>query len=144
MHPYPHIYRVSAAGELSGPVGLRSAGLPELATAPPPEFDGPGGTWSPETLLVGALADCFILTFRAVARAARLEWRQLECRVEGVLERADGVTQFTRYETSAELRVPAGTDEKRAMELLERAERGCLISNSVRGTRHLTARILSA
>ncbi len=144
MHPYPHTYRVSATGEVSGPIGVRSEGLPELSTAPPPEFDGPGGVWSPETLLLGSLADCFILTFRGVARAARFEWRQLECRVEGVLERAEGVTQFTRYETSAVLSVPQGTDEKRAVELLERAEHSCLISNSMRGARHLTARIVSA
>lgn len=141
MHPYPHTYRVSAAGEASGTVAIRSEGLPELATASPPEFDGPGGVWSPETLLVGSIANCFILTFRALARATRLEWRQLECRVQGILEKADGVTQFTRFETSAELTVASGTDEKRATELLERAERGCLIANSLRGTRQLTVRV---
>ena len=40
------------------------------------------------TLLIAAVADCFILTFRAVARASRFEWISLGCTVDGVLDRA--------------------------------------------------------
>jgi len=141
VHPYPHIYRASAVGEVKGLVTVSSPQLPGLETAPPPEFDGPGGVWSPETLLCAALADCFILTFRAVSRAASFGWLRLECRVEGVLERVERTSQFTRYTTFAKLTVPEGADTARAGELLERAERGCLIANSVRGTRALNMEI---
>lgn len=141
MHPYPHTYVASAAGEDKGFVALASPQLPGLETAPPPQFDGPGGAWSPETLLCASLADCFILTFRAVARAARFEWSRLECRVEGVLERVGRMSQFTRYTTFARLTVPEGTDLAKARELLERAEQGCLIANSVNGARTLETQI---
>lgn len=141
MHPYPHTYVASAAGEGKGLVTLASPQLPSLATAPPPEFDGPGGVWSPETLLCASLADCFILTFRAVSRAARFEWSRLECRVEGVLERVGRRSQFTRYTTFAKLTVPEGADSAKARELLERAEEGCLIANSVDGSRSLETEI---
>src|SRR5215510_9017244 len=127
MHPYPHLYKVSASGAATGSIAVSAAGLPTLETAPPPEFDGPGGVWSPETLLCASVADCFILTFRAVSRAARFEWQKLECQVEGTLERADGVSKFTRFVTRAELTVPAGTDVAKAQTLLEKAEHGCLI-----------------
>jgi organic hydroperoxide reductase OsmC/OhrA len=142
MHPYPHSYIVSASGQATGPVAVASVGLPDLETAPPPQFDGPGGTWSPETLLCGAVADCFILSFRAFARAARFEWLQLECRVEGTLERVERVPQFTAYRTSATLSVPPDADVAKAQKLLEQAERGCLISNSLRGARTLEAQVL--
>ena len=56
MHPFPHTYHAAAAAEFSGPVAVTSAELPRLETAPPPEFDGPGGVWSPETLLCASLA----------------------------------------------------------------------------------------
>lgn len=141
MHPYPHIYVASATGEGKGLVALSSPQLPTLETAPPPEFDGPGGVWSPETLLCASLADCFILTFRAVSRAASFGWLRLECQVAGVLERVERTSQFTRYTTFAKLTVPEGADSARARELLERAERGCLIANSVRGTRTLEVEI---
>jgi organic hydroperoxide reductase OsmC/OhrA len=141
MHPYPHTYIASATGEGEGFVTVASPQLAALQTAPPPEFDGPGGVWSPETLLCAALANCFILTFRAVSRAASFGWLCLECRVEGVLERVERTSQFTRYTTFAKLTVPEGADTARAGELLERAERACLIANSVRGTRALNVEI---
>lgn len=141
MHPYPHSYTVSAAAQMTGLVAVTSSQLPDLQTAPPPEFDGPGGVWSPETLLCAAVADCFILTFRAVSRAGRLEWLRLDCRVEGILERGDRVPQFTRFTTFAELVVPPQTDTNSARKLLEQAEHGCLIANSLRGTRSLETHI---
>ena len=122
-------------------VQVASPNLPELETAPPPEFDGPGGIWSPENLLCAAVADCFILTFRAVSRAAKFEWVKLECRVEGTLERVDGQSQFTRFASHATLSVPAAADQDKARALLERAEHGCLIANSLRGTRTLETRV---
>jgi organic hydroperoxide reductase OsmC/OhrA len=120
---------------------VASPKLSSFETAPPPEFDGPGGIWSPESLLCASIADCFILTFRAVTRAARFEWSELECRVEGVLERVGPNSQFTRYTTFARLQVPAHSDVAKALELLERAEHGCLIANSLRGMRTLDAEI---
>ena len=144
MQPYPHIYRASASAGSASRVTVASAQAPDIDSASPPEFGGPGGVWSPETLLCAALADCFILTFRNVSRAARFEWRTLECRVEGVLDRVDRVSQFIRYTTYATLAVPAGADLAKANELLERAEQGCLIANSLRGARQLEAKIVIA
>jgi organic hydroperoxide reductase OsmC/OhrA len=143
MHPYPHTYAASASAASSGSVAVSSPELPIIKTAAPVQFDGPGGVWSPETLLCASLADCFILTFRAVARAARFGWQSLDCRVEGVLERVGQVSQFTRFTTFARLTVPLGTDAARARELLERAEHGCLIANSVRGSRSLDAQVIA-
>ncbi len=142
MHPYPHVYVASAAGGDSGPLQTRSPDCPPIAATPPPQFGGPEGAWSPETLLCAALADCFILTFRGVARAGGLNWNQLECRVEGVLERVERVSQFTRFTTTANLSIPEGTDPAKARELLERAEQGCLVANSMRGTRTLRSEVV--
>ena len=144
MHPYPHTYVASAAAQNVGLVAVASPQLPTLETAPPPQFDGPGGVWSPETLLCASVADCFILTFRAVSRAGRLEWQRLECRVEGVLDRVERTPQFTRFTTFATLTVPPGTHTAKARELLERAERTCLIANSLRGSRALDAQVRAA
>ena len=142
MHPYPHQYPVTASGGASGIVTLRSAGVGDLSSAPPPEFDGPGGYWSPESLLCAAVADCFILSFRGVARAARLDWQNLECEVTGTLERVDNVTRFTRFATRVTLTVPAGIDEAKARSSLERAEHVCLVSNSLNGERTLETRVI--
>ena len=144
MHPYPHTYLVTANAGATGAVTVASAGLPAIASEPPVEFDGPGGAWSPETLLVGALADCFVLSFRAIARASRLQWQALDCRVEGTLERVDGSAQFSKFRTVVELTVAPGTDLAKARTLLEKAEQICLISNSLKGTRELQPSVVEA
>ena len=141
MKPYPHSYEVSAQAAGAGRVRVTSPGLPEFEAAAPLEFDGPGDVWSPETLLVASVANCFVLTFRAVARAASFEWTSLECHVVGVLERIDGVAQFSHYTTRATLTVPPGADRQKAGQLLERAEKGCLVSNSLRGARALEVHV---
>lgn len=142
MKAYPHRYAASAKARAMGSVAVLGAGAP-IETASPPQFGGPGGTWSPETLLCAAVADCFVLSFRAIARAARFEWIELDCRVEGVLERIGNATRFTGFATAARLTVPPGADQAESRLLLARAEHACLIANSLRGERTLTTEVVS-
>ncbi len=132
MHDFPHHYGVTASMSPDDNVRLSSKGLQPLASAPPTEFGGPGDQWSPETLLVAAVADCFALSFRAIARASRFEWTALECQVEGTLDRLESGTQFTAFTVRATLTIPPGADDARARKLLEKAEHACLITNSLK------------
>ena len=141
MQEYPHHYSVAASAESEGDVKLTSSELDPILSAPPAEFDGPGDRWSPETLLVAAVADCFILSFRGIARASRLPWLSLECDVKGTLERIEGTTQFTKFELKATLHVPRDTNEEKAHRILEKAETSSLITNSLSGSKHLTAAV---
>lgn len=141
MQSLPHQYAVTAAAIAEGDVDLSTARVPHLRSASPAEFDGPGDRWSPETLVVGAVADCFILTFRAVARASKLPWTSLACGVTGTLDRIDRTTQFTHFEILAHLEVPAGIDPDFARRLLAKAEGACLVSRSLKGTTHLVAEV---
>jgi len=143
MQDLPHHYNVSANAETQGNVILTANDVPQLVTAPPAEFGGPGDQWSPETLLVGSIADCFILTFRAIARASKLEWINLECSAEGVLDRVERVTLFTSVTVRATLTVPADTDTAKAQRLMEKAEGACLITNSMTCEAHLEAEVIS-
>lgn len=141
MQPFPHHYEVTAVAVPDGDVHLGVEDVPPLATTTPREFDGPGGRWSPEALLVGAVADCFILTFRGLARNAKLPWESLECDATGTLERQDGVTRFTHVHLHASLSVPSGVDAAAATALLQKAEDRCLVSRSLTATVHLEPRV---
>jgi peroxiredoxin-like protein len=142
MQDLPHHYDVAANAEAEGNILLKADDLPQLVSAPPAEFGGPGDQWSPEHLLVASVADCFILTFRAVARASKLEWSNIESSATGVLDRVDRVTRFTSFTVSATLTVPAGTDIDKARRLLEKSEAACLITNSLSAETHLEADII--
>lgn len=137
MKGFPHHYSVAAATNVEGNVTLTSKGLAPIESAPPAEFDGPGDQWSPETLLVAAVVDCFILTFKAVARGAKMDWIALSCDAEGILDRVDNVSRFTEIRLHATLDVPQGTDEEKARRLLEKSEHACLITNSLKSESHL-------
>jgi peroxiredoxin-like protein len=138
MESYPHHYKVLAAAKTEGSVALASERLPSLSSASPEQFGGPGDQWSPETLLVAAAADCLILTFRAIARASKLSWLSLDCDAEGVLDRVDGVTRFTQMRMNARLVLPGGGEVERARRLLEKAEKTCLITCSLKAEPALT------
>jgi peroxiredoxin-like protein len=131
MKPLPHRYSARIA---SGPVGyatVSSGGVPDLRTAAPLDFDGPGDAWSPEQLLLAAVVACFLLTFRAVAQASRLEFVSLAVEAEGIVDRAHGVTRFTEIVLRPRVALPAGADRIRVQRALEKAERACLVSSSL-------------
>jgi organic hydroperoxide reductase OsmC/OhrA len=141
MEPFPHHYTATAFGNPDGDVTVDSEGLPRLMSAPPAAFGGPGGRWSPETLLVGAVADCFVLTFRAIAGVSRLAWVSLKCEVVGTLDRVERVTQFTGFAVRAHLLVPPETNREQALRLLTRAEQSCLVTNSLKAACQLEASV---
>jgi organic hydroperoxide reductase OsmC/OhrA len=128
MHPFPHHYAAAAAARPDGDVPLSCEGVRVIESAQPKEFDGPGNQWSPEQLLTATVADCFVLSFRAIAGASKFKWLSLEA----------STMRFTRFDTHAKLRVPAGTDLERARKLMEKAEFSCLVANSLSSDRHLT------
>ena len=142
MQDLPHHYVVTASAEGAKNVVLSSDGIPDLETAGPPQFGGPGDVWSPETLLVGAVADCFILSFRAIARKAKLDWVTLECEVDGELDKLDGFTQFTALTTKATLTISDEKHLKKAEVILEKAEKYCLVTNSMKADSHLETNVL--
>jgi uncharacterized OsmC-like protein len=144
VHPFPHLYRARAVSRLEGDVELQSEGLEPIDSRPPVQFGGPGDRWSPETLLCAALADCLLMTFRAIARASRIDWTSLEISVEGRLEREQGNSHFTHFEIDALLRLPEGVDVAAAERALHKAEAGCLVSNSLKATREMRAQVLPA
>jgi len=132
MHPFPHYYEVTSSSDsATNDAPIQATNLELIDTAPPVEFGGPGDKWSPESLLIGAVASCFILSFRAVARASKLDWRSVACSVTGTLDRPGKRTRFVRLMITARLNVGAETSPQRAERVLEKAKDNCLVSNSL-------------
>jgi len=131
MKPLPHVYEVELAGGADGYAKVSTAGIPELQSAPPLDFDGPGDAWSPEHLFLAAVETCFLFTLRSVARASKLEFISLELSGEGKVDRKEGATRFTEIVLRPRLQVPKGTDKDRALRILEKSEKACLVSASL-------------
>lgn len=131
MKPLPHRYEVRLDGGPAGHATATLEGAPALATAPPVEFDGPGDAWSPEHLLLASLEACLLFTVRAVAQASRLPFTRLSVSAEGTVDRADGTLRFREIVLHARLDVPPGVDRERAVRVLEKSERACLVTASL-------------
>ncbi|HZO82472.1 MAG TPA: OsmC family protein [Candidatus Binataceae bacterium] len=144
MKPLPHIYEVKLAGGPKGYAAVAAAGLGELRTAPPPEFDGPGDAWSPEQLLIAAVESCFLFTLRAVAAASKVEFTALELVGQGKLERKEGVTRFTEIVLRPLLTLPAGADAAAAERALDKAKRACFVTASLTATVRMEPEIMVA
>ena len=131
MKSLPHHYTVRLAGRPSGHAVLTADGLPELHTAPPLEFDGPGDAWSPEHLLLAAVQTCFLFTLRAVARASRIEFLTCDVGAEGTVDHTGGAMRFTEIVLRVRVQLAPGVDRDRARRAVEKAEHACLVSTSL-------------
>ena len=123
-------------GDLSAPV------LPTLQVDAPPEFKGHEGVWTPEHLFVGAINSCFMTTFVAIAENSKLDFVDFDSKATGKLEKQNGsgfmITEVALY---PRLTIRNARDEERALRILEKAERHCLIANSVKTTIQLEPEI---
>lgn len=131
MKPLPHHYNVRLS---SGPLGyatLSLDGAPDLHSAPPLEFDGPGDAWGPEHLLLAAVGTCFVFTLRALAQASKVEFSEMAISTEGVVDRAQGAMRFAGIVLRVRLTIPAGVSRDKALRVVEKSQRVCLVSASL-------------
>jgi peroxiredoxin-like protein len=114
-------------GELSAPV------LPSLKVDAPPEFKGHEGVWTPEHLFVASVNSCFMTTFLAIAENSKLEFVSFSADAKGKLEKLAGQSfMMTEITLRPKLVLKNARDTERALRILEKAEKHCLISNSIK------------
>ena len=131
MKDFPHNYAITSVMSNDGQVSLEAINAPKMVITAPPEFGGPAGNWSPETLLVASVASCFLLTYRALASASKLDWQSFSCDVSGRLDSVNRVVQFSGFTITANLIVDNSNDIEKAERLLKKSEDSCLIRNSL-------------
>ena len=127
---YSYPTSVQWIGEKKGTMTV--AGKPSVEVATPPEFKGHEGIWSPEDLFVASVNSCIMTTFLAFADRAGLGFEKFESEAEGLLEFVDGKFLFTKIVVRPRVTLRSGEDKGKAEEILHKAERNCLVSNSIR------------
>lgn len=141
----PYFYETEVTWTEQRKGDLESPGLASLQVASPPEFHGHGGMWTPEHYFVAAVNSCFMTTFLAIAEMSKLEFVSFDCKAAGKLEKVEGVGfQMTEVIIKPRLAIRHGKDVERAQRILEKAERNCLISNSIKSKVKLEIELLKA
>lgn len=114
-------------GELSSPE-LTS----KITVATPPQFPkGVEGIWSPEHLFTSAVNSCFMTTFLSIAENSKLEFKEFSCSAAGILDQVDGKFLMTEVILNPILVITKVEDKEKALRVLEKSEKACLISNSI-------------
>lgn len=104
---------------------------PSIAFSAPEDFGGFPGHWTPEHFLIASLTSCFVSTFSGMSDISHLDFVLLDVAAEGILERLGTGWQFTQIILRPQLRIANEKDHDRAVRLLEKAEKNCLIARSL-------------
>ena len=111
---------------------LRAGERPAIAASADRVFRGHDDRWNPELLLLGALAECHMMSYLHVAAGAgvRVVGYRDAPSADLVVE-ADGSGRMTGAVLRPEIELAEGSDLELAVSLHERAARLCFIANSV-------------
>jgi len=137
-----HKYRV-VAWWTSGRTGTaKSDSAPNsIHFTAPPEFGGLEGRWTPEDLLLGAVASCFTTTFRVIAEYAKFEYSDLEVEAEGIVRKSDSGYSFSEILLRPTLMISSEQDQGRALGLLHKAKALCMVSRALATAPKLEVRV---
>jgi organic hydroperoxide reductase OsmC/OhrA len=125
-------YRV-LAWWTSGKAGIvRSDQVPTVIhfTAPV-GFGGDSGRWTPEELMLAALASCFTTTFQAISAYSKLPYADLEVAVEGEIEKTSSGFQFKSITIRPRLTIGDENLRSLAERVLQKSETLCLVSRAI-------------
>lgn len=126
-----HQYRVTAWWT-SGRTGLAKSDTAPNAIhfTAPAQFGGIEGRWTPEELLLAAVAGCFTTTLRSIASNAQADFTDLEVEASARLRKMESGYGFSEIVLRPTMKIADETERGRALDLLKKAERLCLVSRA--------------
>lgn len=128
-----HYYNTTVKWEADRLGELTEPTLPSIKVATPPEFPkGVPNIWSPEHLFVASANICLMTTFLAIAENSKLDFTSYSCHGMGKLEKIDGMFMITEIELKPRIVVAQEKEIERAERIIEKSEKACLISNSMK------------
>jgi len=128
-----HTYETSVQWTKQRKAALISKGLPSLEVATPPQFPGGHeGIWSPEHLFTASAEICLMTTFLSIAEKAKFPFINYTSTAVGTMEKTDTGFLMTKIVIKPTLSVDDELLREKGLKLLEKAEKYCLISNSMK------------
>ena len=127
-----HTYHVIAWWS-SGRTGLaKSDSAPNaIHFTAPAQFGGLQGRWTPEDLLLAALASCFTITFNSIAQDSSFDYLDLQVEAKGTVIKMDAGYGFNEIVIRSNLTILDEKSREWGISLLQRAVRLCLVSRAL-------------
>ncbi len=105
----------------------------KIEVVTPPEFPkGIEGIWSPEHFFVAAVESCFMTSFLAIAENSKLNFNKFSSNAVGLLGKVEGKFMVSEIALNVVLEIEDLEQKEKAVKVLEKSERICLITNSIK------------
>ncbi len=98
----------------------------------PKDFGGAGGEWTPEHFLATSVGSCIMATFLYMAKMSKLEVAAYESKATCTLEKGPEGLRVSKVTVAPRITVRAAADKEKAQRMIEKAEKSCPISNSLK------------
>src|SRR5699024_12521410 len=102
----------------------------------PPEMEGPGIGTNPDEMLLGAAATRYVITLAAMIERASLPLNEISLTSEGIVDVTYGVSTHKTiiHRPHIDLNITATHNNyKNLSELIEKADKSCMISRALKG-----------
>jgi organic hydroperoxide reductase OsmC/OhrA len=145
VKPSTHSYSASLKWDHETGNGILFSGtrMPILF-APPVEFGGTDTVWSPEQMLASSVATCYMTTFLHFAQILKVKVSDIHVNIKMEIEKQQGIgfiaTKFLLYPV---IKFHSGVKQYVIDDLLSKAKRYCIVSNSVKGGVYVEPEIIS-
>ena len=143
MIQYPIVFttRVSTSAG-SGRAWKSASQSGQTFCAIPPEFDGPGGAFSPEDFFAQAITNCFVATFQVMAEKSRVKFERLEVDGRLIVDR-DELKHPCMKDFHFEIKIYGVDQPERINTLVKKTMESGFILNSVKTRLTYQAEIVS-
>ena len=138
MTDYPIIFSYSAESE-EGENHWKSFSGEELEAGLKEEFGGDFEGMAPENLYAHSLANCYIATFKVIARNSGLKFEKISVSGELKMEKTEKGILLTELDMEAVLKGAQKTSL--AESVLEKTSRSCPVLNSVKTEKNFSFRL---
>ncbi|MHA1476189.1 MAG: OsmC family protein [Promethearchaeota archaeon] len=114
--------------------------FPNIRIQLPPDYGGLTDenknnlTYTPEDIYLTAVTGCFFTTFSVVSQNSDLQYERINISATGKIDVVDDVKMISEISQNIILTLPKGSEksEKKALKVLEIAEKRCVVANSIK------------
>jgi organic hydroperoxide reductase OsmC/OhrA len=130
-YPLQFSVKVNSSQGIQSVWNAQVPGQDQLKVAIPPEFEGPGGGFSPEDFFILATANCFVATFKVMAEKSKIVFDAIELNGVSTVDRDESGRPWIKA-LAFDVIVKGAADRERMDRILQKASQSCIILHSVK------------
>ncbi len=137
MLKFPLLFNAQASAKsgISTHWNASAEKLPNIISAIPPEFGGPGQGYSPEEFFALSVLNCLIATFKVYCEKSNLQFSEIQGKAVLSLNKHPSDSVFWLSDIEITLEVTGASNVEKVKTILDKSIRDCAVSNSIKSAK---------